>query len=178
MKASLLVPLLCLLPLALSSCRKSKVLVTPYAPAVANTLLIRTFIDKTGSYTHSDGKGTTHLELSGGGTTILWSLEIHSPKPGGGSSRRSSRGSIRLDDPGDPWFVYAETPQRIWLFDGKKDLDYSLHGEDGSRGGTAIFEGRLQPADDKVPDQVIRKLPAELQKLFPPLPPAGPRPSI
>ena len=178
MKAWLPIAALCLLPLALSSCRKPKVLVTPRTPAAANTLLVGTFIDKTGSYAHSDGKGTSKLDLSGGGTAIHWSLEIRSQRPGGGSSARSSRGSISLDAPGDPWFVHAETPQRIWLFDGRKDLEYSLHDDHGSHGGAAIFDGRLQPSDHKVPDQVIRKLPAELQKLFPPLPPSGPRPSI
>lgn len=178
MKA-LLLAALCLLPLPFSSCRKSKVVATRHTPLVANTLLPGTFIDKIGSYIHSDGKGTSKLDLTGSGIPIHWRFEINRPLPGGGGSRGgTSGGRISPDTASDPWFVYVESPRRLWFFDGTKDLEYSLNDDGGGRAGPAIFDGKLQYSDHKVPDEVIRKLPAELQKLFPPLPPAGPRPSI
>jgi hypothetical protein len=179
MKAPCLVAALCLLPLAFSSCTKrSRVVVTTHTSSVPNTLLTGDFINKTGTYTYSDSGGSSKLDLTGGGTLINWSFEITRPLPGGGSSGGTSGGSISPDDAGDPWFVYVETPQRLWFFDGTKGLDYSLHDGSGGRGGPAIFEGKLQYSEHRVPDELIRKLPADLQKLFPPVLPAVPRPSI
>lgn len=178
MKALRLIALLCLLPLAFSSCRKSKIILTPHAPSVPNTLFAGTFIDKAGTYTHTDAKGGSKLDLSTGGTAINWTLEISRNLPGGASTGGCSQSGMSLDAATDPWFVYVETPLRIWIFDGTKELNYSLHDDGGSRAGPAIFDGKLQYSDHKVPDDVIRKLPTELQKLFPPLAPAGPRPSI
>lgn len=164
--------------LAPPSCKKTTVILTPHAPPVANTLIPGTSIDKIGTYSYSDAKVSSKLDLSGGGTTIHWSFEISRPLPGGGSSGGSSSGGMSLANASDPWFVHAESPVRMWFFDGTKSLSYSLNDEHGGHGGPAIFDGQLQHSDHKVPDEVVRKLPAELQKLFPPLPPAGPRPSI
>ncbi|QJE98586.1 hypothetical protein [Luteolibacter luteus] len=171
--------ILCLLPAAgLSGCRKSTVIVTPRTPAVANSLIPGTTVNKTGVYDYSDAKVTSRLELTGAGSSIHWSFDISRPLSGGGSSGGSSSGGVSLASPGDPWFVYVESPQRLWFFNGSKELHYSLNDESGGRSGPAIFEGKPHHSDDKVPDELIRKLPGELQKLFPPIPPAGPRPSI
>jgi hypothetical protein len=41
-----------------------------------------------------------------------------------------------------------------------------------------VVHGNLHDKRAKVPEEVIRRLPANLQRLFSPLPPAGARPSI
>lgn len=151
---------------------------TPHAPSAPNTLIPGTSVDTIGTYAYSDAKVSSKLNLSGSGTAIHWIFEISRPLPGGGSSGGSSAGAMSLTTAGDPWFVHAESPVRMWFFDGTRTLSYSLNDEHGGHGGQAIFEGKLQHSDHKVPDEVIRKLPGELQKLFPTLPPAGPRPSI
>jgi len=173
-----LLGLLLLLPLVISSCRKSRVVTTPRPVAVANTMEAGTFIDKAGTYNHADARGSSELNLSLGGTTVNWEIEVKRALPGGGMKRGTSRGGMSLKTAGDPWFVYLESPRRLWLFNGSEDLEYTLHDDAGSKGGHVTFRGKFDPHGPKVPDDVIRRLPPGLQKLFPPVAPATGRPSI
>jgi hypothetical protein len=85
---------------------------------------------------------------------------------------------LNLSSPSDPWFIFVESPQRLWFFNGSGELNYNLSDHGGSRGGPAISSGKLLPTNERIPQELIPHLPPELQKLFPPVPPKEDRPSF
>lgn len=90
----------------------------------------------------------------------------------------SSAGSMTLKDPADPWFAYIQEPSRLWFFNGSDELFYSITEDVIKRGHTVVKEGKLLPGSPTPPAEVIRRLPVELQKLFPAAGEAARRPSI
>ena len=127
---------------------------------------------------HLRRAGINKLELIPAGKDVHWSFRVERQLPSGGLNKSSAGGAIQLNSPADPWFVFAESPTRLWFFNGSDTLAYTVKDEHVSSGGQAISGGNLQNGAPRIPTEVIRKLPAPLQQLFPPVPPAGPKPSI
>jgi hypothetical protein len=98
--------------------------------------------------------------------------------PGGGTTAGTNSSGMSLSSPSDPWFIFVESPKRLWFFDGRDELTYSLSDRGGSRSGPAIYSGKLQPTDEKIPTDLILLLPPDLQKQFPPVEPKTERPSF
>jgi len=172
--------LLLVIPLALGACGKSRTIRTP-PPGLwtgANTLAAGSVITTPGVYGTSDARESTKLELIPAGKDVHWSFRVERQLPSGGLNKSSAGGAIQLNSPADPWFVFAESPTRLWFFNGSDTLAYTVKDEHVSSGGQAISGGNLQNGAPRIPTEVIRKLPAPLQQLFPPVPPAGPKPSI
>lgn len=170
--------LLLTLSLATIGCRKSITYSTSAAVTTPDTLVKGTIIRSAGTWSAHSPKGSQTLEVTVSGTSISWEITSEEKHPGGGSSSGTGSSGMTLSAPSDPWFIYVETPQRLWFFDGKDALSYSLSDNGGSRSGPAIFVGKLQPTNEKIPRDLIPHLPAEMQKLFPPVEPKETRRSF
>jgi hypothetical protein len=118
------------------------------------------------------------LNVTLSGNSLSWTVTTEEKFPGGGTTGGESSSGMSLSSPSDPWFVFVESPQRLWFFDGKGNLIYSLSGSGGSRNGPAISAGKLQPTNEKIPGDLILLLPPDLQKQFPPVEPKQERPSF
>jgi hypothetical protein len=182
--------LLVLAAALLPACSKRTVTITPPA-AVANTMSAGMFIDTPGSYHFGDRSESHDLDVTLSGQDIGWSISTSRTLPHGGRSTSTSRthphggssgssggGGMRMQAAGDPWFIFVESPGSYWMCDGSQRLDYHLNDEHGSNGGSAVHGGKLMPSAPKVPVELIPRLPAEMQKLFPPVEPPRKRPSI
>jgi hypothetical protein len=157
--------------LGLSGCRKHRVSYSPPAPpATTNTLVPGTVIKGAGTWTHFDGTTRYHLSAHLSGTRMEWRL-LGSGPTGSGSAAASA-------DDSSPWFIYVESPNRIWFHDGAPNVScWTLNQGVRSEKSEAITNGTLQPDSAQIPAEVIPLLPADLQKLFPEAA-SKPRPSI
>lgn len=160
-----------------TGCRKT-VHRTSTVSTVPDTLIAGTVINSAGTWSANSPKGSQHLKVTVSGTSISWSLETREIHPGGGSSGGSSSSGMSLSSPSDPWFIFVESPQRLWFCDGKDQLSYSLSDGGGSRSGPAIFSGQLQPTTEVIPPEIAPHLPAGIRNLLPPVDPVEKRPSI
>ena len=166
-----------------SSCRKTKLVIVPpaaplAAPAGSVPFARGAFITTPGLHAHTGPDQLVILDLTVAGNRLGWLYSLERRPPGGGSSKRNSQASLSLNDPGDPWFVFVETPGNVWFFNGSDQLSYTLGDERGSQSGQAIFNGKLQQAAPRIPDEVVLRLPEALRKELPPVQNPGPRPSI
>lgn len=166
-----------LITAAATGCRKT-VHRTTTISTVPDTLIAGTLINSAGTWSANTPKGSQHLEVTVSGTSISWSLKIREMHPDGGSSGGSSSSGMSLSSPSDPWFIFVESPQRLWFFDGKDRLTYSISDGGGSRSGPAIFSGQLQPTTEVIPPEIAPHLPAGLRNLLPPAKPVETRPSL
>jgi hypothetical protein len=173
MKAVLFVAILALSPVA---CRKHTMSVS-LAHHPANTLVAGSFIDAAGTFTYTDGALTHEIELSPGPSAVSCELRYREQRPG---VSRSSSGShpIRLSDPGDRWFVFVESPGRLWFYNGRDHLDYECQTPGGRQSGLAIASGQLVPNTPPIPAELAPRLPEELRSLLPAAVPPGTRPSF
>jgi hypothetical protein len=170
------VPLLLLALGLLAGCSRSKVTLHP-PPKLPNTMSPGDFITSPGKF-HFEEKDSVHdIEITRTGPDISWSITRSQTLPHGGSSGGSGGGGLRVPE-GSAWFVYLDEPGRYWISNGKDRLDYHLYEGSGSNGGPSIHDGKLLPNSPPVPKEVILRLPAELQKLFPPVEMPQKRPSI
>lgn len=166
-----------LIAAAATGCRKT-VHRTSTVSTVPDTLIAGSLINSAGTFSANTPKGSQHLVVTVSGTSISWSLETREMHPDGGSSSGSSSSGISLSSPSDPWFIFVESPQRLWFCDGKDQLSYSLSDGGGSRSGPAIFSGQLQPTTEVIPPEIAPHLPAGIRNLLPPVEPVEKRPSI
>lgn len=169
-------PLLaCLLPVV-SSCRRHSV--TIHRPAVPNTLVAGAFISAAGSFTHADATITRELTVTPGPKDLTWHLSRTEYRPGGSSSGGHGN-SMPLPAAATPWFIFVESPDRLWFFNGSNKLSYHLS-ETGSgvRSGPAIVDGKIRPDSPPIPAALQPRLPEELRKLIPAEPPPVERPSF
>ncbi len=169
--------LLLTLAAASTGCRKT----VTYSSKVATTpdsLIAGTVINSAGTWSANDPKGSQKLDVTISGTSVSWSVSSEKKHPGGGSSGGSSSSGMSLSSPIDPWFIFVESPKRLWFFNGKNELNYALSDGGGARSGPAIFSGQLQPTAEVIPTDLIPHLPPDLQKLFPPVVPQPKRPSL
>ena len=161
MRSSLILTLLAVT--ALTGCRKHRVVVSPpAAPAAsANTLVEGTVIKSAGTWAHSERGSHCTFTAGPAGAGIHWSYQFSGSKGNGTTSS-----SFSLSSPTTPWFIYVESPERLWFFSGE-NLYYHRWDPDGS--GNAIIGGTLKMNPEDVPSGLVPHLPAELQKLFPPV---------
>lgn len=166
-----------LITTAATGCRKT-VHRTSTVSTVPDTLIAGTVINTAGTWSANSPKGSQHLVVTVNGTSISWTLESREMHPGGGSSSGSSSSGMSLSSPSDPWFIFVESPQRLWFCDGKDQLSYNISDGGGSRSGPAIFAGKLQPTTEVIPPEIAPHLPAGIRNLLPPVEPVEKRPSI
>lgn len=163
--------------LGLCGCRPRKVVAPPPPPttaASATTLVAGTVIRSGGSWSDV-GSGTDHiLSVTTRGKQVQWRHYVS--RPGGGSKGNTS-GSIDAGTPPGPWFIYVESPDRLWFFDGSSSLSYRIWQAGSSDAGDAIHGGTLKESTEPVPQELVPLLPENLQKLFP-AEASKPRPSI
>lgn len=170
--------LLLLASALLPACSKRTMVIPPPA-TMANTMSAGMFIDSPGSYHFGDRSGTFDLDVTESGQDIGWTTSSSRPLSHvGGSIGGSGGGGMQIQAVGDPWFIFVESPGRYWMCDGSQRLDYYLSDEHGSNSGPAVDGGKLLGAAPKPPAELILRLPAEIQKLFPPVEPQQKRPSI
>lgn len=167
-----------LIAAAATGCRKS----TSHTSTVSagpDTLIAGTVINAAGSWSARTPNGSTKLNVTVSGTSVNWTIVTEEKIGKFGSSGGSSGSGMGLSSPADPWFVFVETPSRLWMFDGKDELAYRFRNDGGgSGGGQSIFNGKLLPGSPPVPGELVLQLPPELQKQFPHVEPAGKRPSL
>jgi hypothetical protein len=160
--------------LASTACRKISTTGSP-ATATPDTLIPGSFITTSGTFTHHKGMTDRSLDVTQSGTSLSLDYRYSEEMPSGGSSGSTSTNHSSISSPTDPWFIYVESPERFWLFDGKSALR-TFHPEGTT--GPVISSGKVGRSDARVPGEVILRLPAELQKLLPPVEPPVKRPSL
>lgn len=164
-----------------TGCRRS-VIHSSSSTAGAHTLIAGTVIKSAGSWTASNSKGSTLMDISVSGTSVNWSITTKIETGGFGSGTRTMRSgsSMSLSSPSDPWFIFVESSSRLWFFNGTDDLNYQFRipSGTGSEGGASIHSGTLSSASQQVPPDLIPQLPPDLRKLFPAIKEAPKRPSI
>lgn len=159
----------------LAGCRKKHRIPMPLPPgasAATNTLVPGALIKGGGTWTYTEGHTWRLLTTTPKGSQVAWNYEI--------SHDNGSRGHssvMVLASPSAPWFVYVESPERLWFFNGTGYLDLTEGPKDGHGTTVAITRGKLEIPPGEVPAALIPLLPAELQKLFPAKAPQPP-PSI
>lgn len=160
--------------LASTACRKTT---TTRSSTVAtpDTLIPGTFITTSGKFIHTQGTTTRSLDITQSGRSLSLSYRYSEEMPSGGTSGSRSTNHTSISSPSDPWFIYVESPERFWLFDGKSVLR-TFHPEGTT--GPVISSGKLDRSGTNVPPEVILRLPVELQKLLPPVEPPVKRPSL
>jgi hypothetical protein len=166
-----------LISISASACRKTKV---PVSPAVLkpDTLVAGTFITAPGEFTHMERRAPCKLHVRQNPTSLSLELRRRIEGQTGASAYPASRSSISETPPSAPWFIFVETLQDFWVFNGVSSLHFFHPDQPGS--SPVIVAGKINPSPSfaKVPAEVVLRLPAALQKLFPPLKPAGNRPSL
>jgi hypothetical protein len=171
--SSLLRLLLCLslALLAGTACRK-----TPTTVTKPDTLIPGTFITTSGSFTRTEGRTIHTLDVIQSGTSLTLQYRSSEKLSSGGTSGSMMQGSTSVSSPTDPWFVYVESPERFWYFEGKSELSILHPLDDGD--GRMISSGKIHPDCANVPPEVVLRLPAELQKFLPTVEPPVKRPSL
>jgi hypothetical protein len=169
-------PCLSLALLSATACRKtsttgSSTVTTPGA------LIPGTFITTGGTFTLTEGKTVHTLDVTQSGTSLSLDYSSSEELPSGGSTGDMMGGSTSLSSPADPWFVFVETPQRFWYFEGKSELSI-LHMFDDSDGRVISAGKATHPESAKVPPAVVLRLPEDLRKLLPPAGPPVKRPGL
>lgn len=163
--------------LSLCGCRPKRVVipVPPPPSAGASTLAPGTVIRSAGTWSHSGGGSGYIFTVSLIGKRVDWRHYVSGP---GGGGRGNTSGSIDAGVPPAPWFIYVDAPDRLWFCDGAANLSCrTWRAGGGSSVSEAILNGALKENPDLVPAEVVRLLPADLQKLFPEAA-SKPRPSI
>ena len=62
---------------------------------------------------------------------------------------------------GTPWFFFVETPERVWVYDGKEDL--RLLAKKGTRVGVYSLKVCGSSLRDQVPAEVARRVPGVIK---------------
>jgi hypothetical protein len=164
--------------LATVGCRRTVTISSSTVATAPDTLIAGTFIRSAGSWSAHTSRTSQRLDVTVSGNSISWEVHDEEKLPGGGSSGGTSKSGMSLSSPSDPWFIFVQSPTRLWFFNGTGELSYSLSDGGGSRSGPAIHAGNLQPTNEKIPTELVPQLPPDLQKLFPPVEPQTKRPSF
>lgn len=166
------------LAVATIGCRRSVTIATSTTAITPDTLIPGLLIRSSGNWSTHHSKGSKTLEVTATGSTVNWTITQEEKLPGGSSTSGSGSSGITLSSPTDPWFVYVESAEELWFFNGSTELTYNSSKNGGSRSGPAIHAGKLFPIEEKIPTGLIPHLPPDLQKLFPPEQPKEKRPSL
>jgi hypothetical protein len=160
-----------------SACRKHTA-GTPRSSTASPTLVDGSFITKVGSYPYLKGSVASELTVQASSSEL--SCTIDQPGWGnGGFGNVTSKISLALDATDAPWFVFFESPNRLWFFNGTDQLSFRLKDIGGGNlDGDAIRSSTLLPGSPTVPRGVVLQLPPDLRKLFPHVESPPKRPSI
>lgn len=168
--------------LASTACSRRMVVHTSYPkPLVApgpNTLLPGTFLDTPGHWSFYESDWGVELTVTASDTSLGWELLSQEAAPGGGRSNGVGTGGFNLPAAGAAWFVYVESPRKLWFFNSRDELYYQFRDDSGSRGAPAISGGQLQEPHPPVPAELVARLPEDLRKLLPAAPPPVGKPSF
>jgi len=168
--SSLLRLLLCLslALLASTACRKTS---TTRSSTIAtpDTLIPGTFINSPGTYHGREGRYTRTIKLSLTGNQVGWILTTEVTGTREATESNTSSSFLPLSSPADPWFVYVESPGRLWLCDGHANLYANFIRSDGEDEHRQLVNmGRLSPVDKlPVPKPVFDRLPEALRRILP-----------
>jgi hypothetical protein len=160
---------------AAPACRKSVSSVSSTVSIAPDTLIPGSFITASGTFNHFERMTIHTLDVTQSGTSLSLDYRYREEMPSGGTSGSTSSNRSSISSPTGPWFIYVESPERFWLFDGKSVLR-TFHPEGTT--GPVISAGKVGRSDAMVPAEVILRLPAEMQKLLPPVEPPVKRPSL
>ena len=154
--------------LAGSACRKTSTTRSSTA-ATPDTLIPGTFITSPGDYHGREGRYTRTIKLSPAGTQMGWSLTTEVTGTREATESQSSSSYLILSSPADPWFVYVESPGRLWLCDGHANLYANFIGNTGNNEHLQLVNsGRLSPIDQlPVPKPVFDRLPEPIRRILP-----------
>ena len=168
--SSLLHLLLCLslALLATTACRKTSTTRSSIV-AAPDTLIPGTIITSPGNYHGREGRYTRTIKLSPAGTQMGWSLTTEVTGTRAATESQTSSSYLILSSPADPWFVYVESPGRLWLCDGHANLYANFIGNTGNNEHLQLVNsGRLSPIDQlPVPKPVFDRLPEPIRRILP-----------
>jgi hypothetical protein len=168
--SSLLRLLLCLslALLASTACRKTSS-ARSSTVATPDTLIPGTFITSPGDYHGREGRYTRTIKLSPSGTQMSWILTTEVTGTREATESSSSVSGMALSSATDPWFVYVESPGRLWLWDGHANLYAAFIGKNGNNDyHQPVGGGRLSPVDPlPVPKPVFDRLPESIRRILP-----------
>lgn len=168
-----------LLAAAVAACRKASSTGSSTA-ATLDTLIPGTFITSPGDYHGREGRYTRSIKLSLTGTQVAWTLTTEVTGTREATESNASSSYLALSSPADPWFVYVESPGRLWLCDGHANLYANFIRSDGEDDHHQLVNmGRLSPVDKfPVPKPVFDRLPEALRRIVPVQETPEVRPSI
>ena len=126
------------LSLAAVGCRRTVTISSSPVATAPDTLIAGTIIRSAGTWSAHTSKTSQRLDVTVGGNAISWEAHEEEKLPGGGTSGGTSKSGMTLSSPSDPWFIFVQSPTRLWFFNGSGDLTYSLSDGGGSRSGPAI----------------------------------------
>ncbi len=156
--------------LAGTACRKTASRGISTVAAAPDTLIPGTFISSPGDYHGREGRFTRSIKLSLTGKQVGWTVTNDAIGPGDAAGRHASSSSwLALSSPTDPWFVYVESPGRLWLCDGHANLYANFIGSTGDNEYRQLVNsGRLTPAKPlPVPKPVFDRLPESIRRILP-----------
>lgn len=166
--------------LLLGGCRRGMTVTHSSAPRASrpNTLVEGTFITGAGSWDYQQGNTSRQFSVTQSGSSLTWNLDVTTQSPGGGNSSSGTGSEMALPAGASAWFIYVESPERLWFFNGKDELHLQLADIQNTSSLPAISGGKAGSEAARVPDELIPRLPENLQKLLPKPPPPTTRPSI
>jgi hypothetical protein len=168
--SSLLRLLLCLslALLASTACRKTS---TTGSSTVAtpDTLIPGTFITSPGDYHGREGRYTRSIKLSLKPSYVSWTLNTEVTGTREATESHDSASSLGLSSPTDPWFIYVESPGRLWLYDGHANLYANFIGSGGEDVHRQLVDmGHLSPSHRlPIPKPVFDRLPESIRRILP-----------
>ena len=166
-----------LLAVITTGCRRTVVHTSASSSSGANILIVGPVINSAGSWTVGTSKGSAKLDVTVSETSVKWSSTTNVETDSFDSGTRSGS-TMSLSSSSDPWFIFVESPSRIWSFNGADELTYYFCITGGAEGGTSIYSGKLSAQSPPVPTELVPHLPSELRSLFPEVEAPGKRPSI
>ncbi|WP_367874345.1 hypothetical protein [Luteolibacter sp. Populi] len=155
-------------------CWSIKTLLRPAPPAPGpNTMSPGTFIENPGVRRFSDKDLEATLKTAIHGSELHWSIEfVRNPPPGKGST--GPAGILSMVSPAAAWFIYMEGAESYWFFNGSGGLEKSQ----GSVSSLVSIRDGKVVTSLAPPAEVIRRLPLDLQMLYPRIVPKHTGPSL
>ena len=155
------------LSLATVGCRKTATHTAAVATA-PDTLIAGTFITTLGEYRGHEGRFTRTIKLTPFGISIAYSIITVKGTSGDSSDRQESCSALALEKPTDPWFIYVESPARLWLCDGHANVYACFISAKGTNEHHQLVNsGHRTHKEIPLPDAAYHRLPDQLRRLFP-----------
>ena len=155
--------------LAGTACRKTSASSTSSVATTPDTLIPGTFITSPGTYHGREGRYTRSIKLNLTGNQVGWALTTEVTGTREATESSTSISGMDLSSPTDPWFVYVESPGRLWLWDGHANLYANFIRSDGDDEHRQLVNmGRLSPTHRiPVPKPVFDRLPESIRRILP-----------